>query len=322
MGNTESSSTEEQSASDKAKKLVEGMQSSLKKSIRNLEESQSAHFLDTLCGPVFDDDPMKRNRSYAYSEELSDEDSRTVSDGDNSTLESSRRGTSSNRKGRSTESGSVFSQSDYESEATSRGPTPRKFTDSFESEEDSYVHRKNKEIEKVNALPSQPQSASGMSKPLASAFAKRCYFTKAGIGKTTQHYEGLTLTGNVVLMLAAAMKLKGCPTICDEDLRRVEQTYPNQFSRLPDELLLSSGWRRISKYCHFSNKPIPDGVPFFRKFLSRLYFVPRFTMSRLSHLFLTRQMSFLNHCRLQKTSSPPGWLLFLISGSGRHDPTQ
>jgi hypothetical protein len=30
-------------------------------------------------------------------------------------------------------------------------------------------------------------------------------------------------------------------------------------------LLLSSGWRRISKYCHFSNKPIPDGVPFFRK---------------------------------------------------------
>ncbi len=78
-----------------------------------------------------------------------------------------------------------------------------------------------------------------------------------------QHYEGITLTGNTVLMLASAMKLKGCPTICDEDLRRVEQTYPNQFSRLPDELLLSSGWRRISKYCHFSGKPIPDGVPFF-----------------------------------------------------------
>eukprot|EP00586_Coscinodiscus_wailesii_P015509 CAMPEP_0172493388 /NCGR_PEP_ID=MMETSP1066-20121228/24836_1 /TAXON_ID=671091 /ORGANISM="Coscinodiscus wailesii, Strain CCMP2513" /LENGTH=905 /DNA_ID=CAMNT_0013263555 /DNA_START=443 /DNA_END=3157 /DNA_ORIENTATION=+ len=102
-----------------------------------------------------------------------------------------------------------------------------------------------------------------LGKPLASSFARRCYFTKGGIGKSTQHYEGLTLTGNVVLMLATAMKLKGCPTICDEDLRRVEQTYPNQFSRLPDELLLSSGWRRISKYCHFSNKPIPDGVPFF-----------------------------------------------------------
>ena len=278
MGNTESTSTEEETAADKAKKLVEGMQTSFKKSIRNLEESQSAHFLDSLCGPVFDDDPMKRNRSYAYSEELSDEeDSRTVSDGDNSTLEGSTRrgrghGPSSNaRKGRSTESGSVISQSDYESEATSRGPTPRKFTDSFESEEDSYVHRKNKEIEKVNTAPSQAPSSSAMSKPLASAFAKRCYFTKAGIGKTTQHYEGLTLTGNVVLMLAAAMKLKGCPTICDEDLRRVEQTYPNQFSRLPDELLLSSGWRRISKYCHFSNKPIPDGVPFFRKFCFTLF---------------------------------------------------
>jgi hypothetical protein len=104
---------------------------------------------------------------------------------------------------------------------------------------------------------------SGIKSPLASSFAKRCYFTKSGIGKTTQHYEGLTLTGNVVLMLASAMKLKGCPTICDEDLRRVEQTYPNQFSRLPDELLLSSGWRRVSKYCHFSNRPIPDGIPFF-----------------------------------------------------------
>ena len=102
-----------------------------------------------------------------------------------------------------------------------------------------------------------------ITQPLASGFAKRCYFTKAGIGRNTQHYEGLTLTGNTVLMLAAAMKLKGCPTICDEDLRRVESTYPNQFSRLPDELLLSSGWRRISKYCHFSLKPLPDGVPFF-----------------------------------------------------------
>jgi hypothetical protein len=99
--------------------------------------------------------------------------------------------------------------------------------------------------------------------PLASSFAKRCYFTKAGIGGQTQHYEGLTLNGHTILMLAAAMKLKGCPTICDEDLRRVESTFPNQFSRLPDELLLSSGWRRISKYCHFSHKPIPDGIAFF-----------------------------------------------------------
>jgi hypothetical protein len=49
--------------------------------------------------------------------------------------------------------------------------------------------------------------------------------------------------------------------MCDEDLRRLEQTYPNQFSRLPDELLLSSGWRRISKHCHFSFKAIPDGIP-------------------------------------------------------------
>mmetsp|Transcript_18262 Transcript_18262/g.41661 ORF Transcript_18262/g.41661 Transcript_18262/m.41661 type:complete len:779 (-) Transcript_18262:95-2431(-) len=120
----------------------------------------------------------------------------------------------------------------------------------------------------ISDQPSQlmggPSPPSGnLTKPLASSFAKRCHFTKAGIGKTAQHYEGLTLNGSTVLMLAGAMKLKGCPTICDEDLRRVEQMYPNQFSRLPDELLLSSGWRRISKYCHFSNKAVPDGVPFF-----------------------------------------------------------
>jgi hypothetical protein len=122
--------------------------------------------------------------------------------------------------------------------------------------------KKEKEKEKED-IAAKDTREKMITQPLASGFAKRCYFTKAGIGRTTQHYEGLTLTGNTVLMLAAAMKLKGCPTICDEDLRRVETTYPNQFSRLPDELLLSSGWRRISKYCHFSHKPLPDGVPFF-----------------------------------------------------------
>ena len=174
---------------------------------------------------------------------------------------------------------------------SSRHDSEKSPSDSFESEDDSFDdgggrrgrrssdrhgHQDNDtgtdgsasgvvtKMEEVGAI--TPGSTGGISKPLASSFAKRCYFTKSGIGKTTQHYEGLTLTGNVVLMLAAAMKLKGCPTICDEDLRRVEQTYPNQFSRLPDELLLSSGWRRISKYCHFSHKPIPDGIPFFRKF--------------------------------------------------------
>ncbi|KAI2498439.1 hypothetical protein MHU86_16080 [Fragilaria crotonensis] len=190
MGNAPSSS-EEETAAGKAKKLVEEVQSSIKTSIRNFDESQSANFLDSICGPIFDDDPMKRNRSYAYSEELSDEDSRTVSDGDNSTMESSRRGTSSNRKGISTESGSVFSQSDYESEATSRSDS--QVHGFFRIGGGFHLHRKNKEIEKVNTTSSRAPS-SVMSKPLASAFAKRCYFTKAGIGKTTQHYEGLTLT--------------------------------------------------------------------------------------------------------------------------------
>lgn len=261
MGNAASSPEKSKSevvadpptATQKAKKYVEDVQSSIRRTVILDDNNPVTQYFDTLCGPVFDDEEkLRRERSYAYSEDMSEEDSRTVSDSD--TLESSYQRGRRGGKGRSTESGSVFSQSDYESETTATKSTIRGQSRSFESEDD-----------KTNHLETPPTTSAGLSKPLASSFAKRCYFTKAGIGKTTQHYEGLTLTGNVVLMLAAAMKLKGCPTICDEDLRRVEQTYPNQFSRLPDELLLSSGWRRISKYCHFSNKPIPDGVPFFRE---------------------------------------------------------
>jgi uncharacterized protein YceK len=101
--------------------------------------------------------------------------------------------------------------------------------------------------------------------PVTSSTIRRCYFTNTSIGPQTQQYEGLTLHGSVVYMLAAAMKLKGCPTICDEDLRRVELAYTQKFAALPNELVLSSGWRRISKYCHFSGRAIPDGVPFFRE---------------------------------------------------------
>ena len=176
---------------------------------------------------------------------------------------------------------SYLSQSDYESDphhhhhhSSSRNNRRKKRDkhsrysedeDDDDFDDDTQTQLTAAEQQQQQSTNKATKTSSLLAKPLASSFAKRCYFTKAGIGKTTQHYEGLTLTGNVVLMLAAAMKLKGCPTICDEDLRRVEQTYPNQFSRLPDELLLSSGWRRISKYCHFSNKPIPDGIPFFRE---------------------------------------------------------
>ena len=222
---------------DKAKKMVQDVQTQLNSTMRKLEDSS---LIDTVCGPFFESEQDKRYGA-AYSEDLS-EDSRTISEDDHTDDGYQRRRkskattTSTTKKG---DSGSVIS--DFPDQDSRAADTASR--QSFESENSKLL----------------------IQQPLASSFAKRCYFTKAGIGKTTQHYEGLTLTGNIVLMLATAMKLKGCPTICDEDLRRVEQTYPNQFSRLPDELLLSSGWRRISKYCHFSNKPIPDGVPFFRE---------------------------------------------------------
>ena len=256
MGNTPSSSSSKsrrrrppESAAERAKKVVGELQEELKKSVKKLDEDHpAAQLIDSVCGGYFDDDRYRHSRSASfYSEDVSEDGSRTVSEDDATYDDRSR----SKKDATSVESSSYMSQSDYESEKAGRRGR-KGGSSSFDTEEDS------------KPIPEEPTTL--LSKPLASSFAKRCYFTKAGIGKTTQHYEGLTLTGNIVLMLAAAMKLKGCPTICDEDLRRVEQTYPNQFSRLPDELLLSSGWRRISKYCHFSNKPIPDGVPFFRKF--------------------------------------------------------
>jgi hypothetical protein len=278
MGNTPPSSSSSRrrrtsgaaQAAERAKKVVGDIQEELKKSVKKLDDDHpAAQLIDSVCGGYFDGGEYRHSRSASfYSEESAEDGSRTVSEDDATYDDQSR--TDSHKKGggkddTTVESGSYISQSDYESEPKSRSRGAEKSGDrdkdrrsskgasiSFDTEEDS----------KVVAVEEPPPL---LSKPLASSFAKRCYFTKAGIGKTTQHYEGLTLTGNIVLMLAAAMKLKGCPTICDEDLRRVEQTYPNQFSRLPDELLLSSGWRRISKYCHFSNKAIPDGVPFFRK---------------------------------------------------------
>jgi len=248
---------ETESAAVKAQKIVQGVQKSLKDGIKSFEADTT--MFDNMCGTMFENEERIKHQRSSFSEDMSEEDSRMVSEDETD---------NSRRKGRASASAedSVFSQSDYES-GTDTGRSAR--TESFETESDSLVsslanqQSTSRRRSGKDGVVSESKPTSGLSKPLASSFAKRCYFTKAGIGKSTQHYEGLTLTGNIVLMLAAAMKLKGCPTICDEDLRRVEQTYPNQFSRLPDELLLSSGWRRISKYCHFSNKQVPDGVPFF-----------------------------------------------------------
>lgn len=248
-------------ATERAKRVVGDLQEGIKNSVKKLDDDHpAAQFIDHICGiHVFEEEKYRdkyrdsRSSSY-YSEDVSEDGSRTFQSEDDTTYDGRRPGGRGGRSDKSVESASYTTQSEYDSDSKRGG---RRRNGSFDTEDESRITQDNNKNSKEPKL---------ISKPLASSFAKRCYFTKAGIGKTTQHYEGLTLTGNVVLMLASAMKLKGCPTICDEDLRRVEQTYPNQFSRLPDELLLSSGWRRISKYCHFSNKQVPDGIPFFRKF--------------------------------------------------------
>jgi hypothetical protein len=290
MGNTtSSSSTKRRSSKSKrqeendpitarAQKVVGDFQAGLANGIKKLEEQDhpAAALLDSMCGPYLDKGVV---RSY-YSEDASEDDSRTVSE-EETTITDYHHRRNRGKPSRPTEDETVDSRSyisEFENSTVNdnsrRNSSKRTEESSYETEDDdTYTASRITPATSVEEnttittaiVPATPAMLS--KQPLASSFAKRCYFTKAGIGGHTQHYEGLTLTGNVVLMLAAAMKLKGCPTICDEDLRRVEQTYPNQFSRLPDELLLSSGWRRISKYCHFSNKPIPDGIPFFREYL-------------------------------------------------------
>jgi len=249
MGNNTSSSKQDEEENNPLRQIQEGIKSAANK-------FDGEEIIDTVCGaggyfsPKNSDRP-KHNRRYerSYSDGESDGDG-TYDDEDTYT-DGSRTYTTEGddtRRPRGRMDDDTIGSASYITEYTDERGRGR----SYDTEDDSRV--------------GEPPSSTRLAQPLASSFAKRCYFTKAGIGKTTQHYEGLTLTGNIVLMLASAMKLKGCPTICDEDLRRVEQTYPNQFSRLPDELLLSSGWRRISKYCHFANKPIPDGIPFFREY--------------------------------------------------------
>eukprot|EP00559_Dactyliosolen_fragilissimus_P003621 CAMPEP_0184864970 /NCGR_PEP_ID=MMETSP0580-20130426/16519_1 /TAXON_ID=1118495 /ORGANISM="Dactyliosolen fragilissimus" /LENGTH=1213 /DNA_ID=CAMNT_0027363953 /DNA_START=1041 /DNA_END=4682 /DNA_ORIENTATION=- len=213
--------------------------------------SSAATFIDNVCGNLI----YKGRRGRSYSDD---------SFSDDETLDSYRPRSGHKKRQSSSSNDKTNAQDDYD-ESTIGASDSLTMDDSYISPSSKSASDKKDDNDSLISNDDRIDipSSSAMSKPLASSFAKRCYFTKAGIGKTTQHYEGLTLTGNTVLMLAAAMKLKGCPTICDEDLRRVEQTHPNQFSRLPDELLLSSGWRRISKYCHFSGLAIPDGVPFF-----------------------------------------------------------
>jgi hypothetical protein len=295
-GNSNTPQSQAEEVAARAQKVVgesvRELQAGIQSGIKKLEEQDhpAAQLLDSVCGPYLDDSNLTHkynpasNSFYSDDEEEEDfdNDSRTISEDETTqTAEYQQR---RNQKGAgggargggarvsapavgddklhySMDSQSYLSNEYDETTVETTDDRQTAATQSYGSEDDeSQRHR--------GVVTQIEDAANGNSlrMPLASAFARRCYFTKAGIGKTTQHYEGLTLTGNIVLMLAGGMKLKGCPTICDEDLRRVEQTYPNQFSRLPDELLLSSGWRRISKYCHFSHKPIPDGIPFFRKY--------------------------------------------------------
>ena len=112
-----------------------------------------------------------------------------------------------------------------------------------------------------------------------SGTGKVCFFSGQTIGKGGSYYfatnvlpssadededKDKELKPSQLYTLSSSMKLMGYPTICDDDIRRMDTLYfTKTCRRLPEELRLSSNWTRVAKHCSFSGRPIPDGVPFF-----------------------------------------------------------
>ena len=135
-----------------------------------------------------------------------------------------------------------------------------------------------------------------------SGTGKVCFFSGQTIGKGGSYYFAANVLPSSadedkdkdkvkeqkpsqLYTLPSSMKLVGCPTICDDDIRRMDTLYfAKTCRRLPEELRLSSNWTRVAKHCSFSGRPIPDGVPFFyarrktvdengRSILGRFYYL-------------------------------------------------
>lgn len=165
-----------------------------------------ANFIDAICGGMIfdedeDDSPNKSKRSSSRRSKKSDEDEYS----DDDTYNSER---PKDRKAKLNSSRSIESE-DYSYDDTSKRESPTNRGSESVEKQDSLDTVSPKAADNVVSFDSHatPTGNSTMlAKPLASAFAKRCYFTKAGIGPLSQHYEGVTLTGNTVFMLASAMK--------------------------------------------------------------------------------------------------------------------
>lgn len=124
------------------------------------------------------------------------------------------------------------------------------------------------------ALKNKVLSISGRKKNKSEDEAdKVCFFSGQTIGKGGSYYFAANVLHegknkeqkpSQLYTLSSSMKLMGYPTICDDDIRRMDKLYfTKTYRRLPEELRLSSNWTRVAKHCSFSGRPIPDGVPFF-----------------------------------------------------------
>lgn len=178
MGNEVSSKRSEDDYSDDD--TSNGRRRRKARSRRKKDEDNAAAFLiDTVCSNFsFYADIKEKRRFGSYSDDEDDDD-----DDDESLRD---------RKGRK-------NKDPYQDDYTGRGRSRRKHDDDTtldgEDDDDTMVDD-HKEDDRASVTSSIIQSdvPSLLSKPLASSFAKKCYFTKSGIGKKTQHYEGLVST--------------------------------------------------------------------------------------------------------------------------------
>ena len=203
MGNQPSSSEARARAqestrqvAERVKQVVGEVQEEIRRGVKTLEEENhpAAQFLDTVCGGGgYKDDDMysqsqassryhHHRRKYGYRgdrDDYSEDGSRTLSEDDTTAYDDQSR---RSRADQTVESQSYISQSDYDSDHRHKPRGRRnKVSRSFDTEDDTRTEASS------TVGPTNPTSSALQKQPLASSFAKRCYFTKSGIGRTTQH---------------------------------------------------------------------------------------------------------------------------------------
>ena len=173
MGNEISSrpSYDEYSDDDTATDNGKRHHKSSRRKKKNKEDDAASFLIDSVCSSLgfFSEKDKKRGVSNSFDtysdnedDEEDDESLRSLED----RKKFKRRGRSRNRK--------------RDDDSTLNG-----------DDDDTTLENKEDDRGSITSSNINSDVPNSLMKPLASSFAKKCHFTKTGIGKKTQHYEGL-----------------------------------------------------------------------------------------------------------------------------------